>query len=39
MYKKGVPFAAINLWIDYVTGADIGCKHAVYNRNWARIDS
>ena len=39
MYKKGVSFASINLWIDYVTGCDIGCPHAVYNRNWARIDS
>lgn len=39
MYKKGVSFATINLWIDHISGADIGCKHAIYNKTWARIDS
>merc|ERR1712013_791959 len=39
MYKKGVAFATINLWIDYYSGADVGSKHAIYNKSWARIDS
>eukprot|EP00485_Elphidium_margaritaceum_P011452 CAMPEP_0202693682 /NCGR_PEP_ID=MMETSP1385-20130828/7722_1 /ASSEMBLY_ACC=CAM_ASM_000861 /TAXON_ID=933848 /ORGANISM="Elphidium margaritaceum" /LENGTH=184 /DNA_ID=CAMNT_0049349395 /DNA_START=78 /DNA_END=632 /DNA_ORIENTATION=- len=40
MYKKGVSYATINLWIDYYSGADIpGNKDAIYNRSWARIDS
>jgi len=39
MYKKGVSFATINLWLDYYSGADIGGKGAIYNRSWARIDS
>jgi len=39
MYKKGVSFATINLWIDYYSGADVGSPNAVYNKSWARIDS
>jgi len=39
MFKKGVSYGTINLWIDHVTGADVGCPHAIYNRTWARIDS
>mmetsp|Transcript_27523 Transcript_27523/g.33601 ORF Transcript_27523/g.33601 Transcript_27523/m.33601 type:complete len:183 (+) Transcript_27523:140-688(+) len=39
MYKKGVSYATINLWLDYMSGADIGYKDAIYNRTWARIDS
>ena len=39
MQKKGVSFESINLWLDYVSGADIGCPHAIYNRTWSRIDS
>eukprot|EP01083_Nonionella_stella_P102426 291377_1 len=38
MYKKGVSFATINLWIDYYSGADVGSKNAIYNKSWARID-
>eukprot|EP00483_Globobulimina_turgida_P004276 UN04285 len=39
MYKKGVSFATINLWIDYYSGGDVGSKNAIYNKSWARIDS
>merc|ERR1712129_567829 len=39
MYKKGVSFATINLWIDYYSGADVGSPNAIYNKSWARIDS
>eukprot|EP01084_Bolivina_argentea_P097147 174644_1 len=39
MYKKGVSFATINLWLDYYSGADVGSKNAIYNKSWARIDS
>merc|ERR1711994_713194 len=28
MYKKGVSFATINLWIDYYSGADTGSENA-----------
>jgi len=39
MYKKGVSFATINLWIDYYSGADTGSENGIYNKSWARIDS
>ncbi|ETO26881.1 hypothetical protein RFI_10254, partial [Reticulomyxa filosa] len=38
MYKKGVSFATINLFIDWFSGADKGYKHAIYNKTWARIE-
>ena len=39
MYKKGVSFATINLWIDYYSGADVGSPNQICNKSWARIDS
>jgi len=38
MYKKGVSFATINLFIDWFSGADKGYKFAIYNKTWARIE-
>jgi len=35
-----VSYATINLWLDYISGADImGNKHGIYNKSWMRIDS
>jgi len=39
MYKKGVGFRTINLWLDYVSGSGTLYKDSIRNLNWCRIDS
>lgn len=39
MYKKGVSYRTINLWLDYMTGSGSLYKDSIRNLNWTRIDS
>merc|ERR1719493_26308 len=34
MYKKGVSFRTINLWLDYVSGSGTLYKDSIRNLNW-----
>jgi len=39
MYKKGVSYRTINLWLDYISGSGSLYRDSLRNLNWTRIDS
>lgn len=39
MYKRGVSYRTINLYLDYASGSGSSYSDSITNRNWVRIDS
>merc|ERR1719225_2275976 len=39
LYKKGVSYRTINMWLDYISGSGSSYSDSICNRNWVRIDS
>jgi len=39
LYKKGVSYRTINMWLDYISGSGSSYSDSIVNRNWVRIDS
>jgi len=39
LYKKGVAYRTINMWLDYISGSGSSYSDSICNRAWCRIDS